>query len=89
MQFVTSGGTPEPDTVGLPLEPGAPELTTYGIIAIVFVCIEIAFGLISFILLLTMKSPKNVTKDVIKLTSSAIPGRRTSKNVSKTAKERI
>jgi hypothetical protein len=48
-----------------------------------------AFGLISVILLLTISSPKNVTKNVNKLISSAIPGRRTGKGVASKAKGRI
>jgi hypothetical protein len=64
-------------------------LTTYGIIAVVLVCIEIVFGLISVILLLTISSPKNVTKNVKKLISSAIPGRRSGKGVARKTKARI
>jgi hypothetical protein len=47
------------------------------------------FGFISAILLLTISSPKTVTKNVNKLISSAIPGRRSGKGVASKAKNRI
>lgn len=65
------------------------ELTTYGIVVAVITCIALVGGVISVILLLTMRSPKSVTKDVYKLTSSALPGKRTTKHTASETRERL
>ncbi|MDR3257892.1 MAG: hypothetical protein LBT17_03775 [Mycoplasmataceae bacterium] len=72
-----------------PGKDGKLELTIYGVVATVLVCVEMLFGFISAILLLTISSPKTVTKNVNKLISSAIPGRRSGKGVASKAKNRI
>jgi hypothetical protein len=64
-------------------------LTAYGIVMAVITFISLVGGLISIILLFTMRSPRSVTKDVYKLTSSAIPGKRTTKHSAREIKARI
>jgi hypothetical protein len=68
---------------------GKLQLTTYGIVVTVVAGIALVGGIISFILLLTMRSPKSITKDVYKLTSSALPGKKTTKHTASEARERL
>jgi hypothetical protein len=64
-------------------------LTTYGIICAVITCVALVGGVISVILLFTMRSPRSVTRDVYRLTSSAIPGKRTSKHTASETRDRL
>lgn len=65
------------------------QFTAYGYVVAVITCIAFVGGLISIILTLTMRSPKSVTRDVYKLTSSALPGKRTTKHAASEARERL
>lgn len=68
---------------------GKISLTAYGIACAVITCFALVGGLISVILLFTMRSPRSVTKDVYKLTSSALPGKTTSSSAAKETRKRL
>jgi hypothetical protein len=61
----------------------------FSYIALVVIIVAGLFFIVSVVLVLTLPSPQKTTSRVLKLTSSAIPGKRTNKNTSKIAKKRL
>jgi hypothetical protein len=64
-------------------------LTSYGLGCAIVGSVGLAMTFISIILLFTMRSPKSITKDVYKLTSSALPGKKSTGHASRDAKSRL
>lgn len=56
------------------------ELTTLGIGMVVAAAIIVVLGIISVILIFTIRSPKSIKKDIKTLESSALSGKKVSKN---------
>ncbi len=63
-------------------------MSVFGICMIIIAMLILALNIISTIIVWSFSSPKDVTKKVNKLASSAISGKRTDKRVYKNVKER-